>query len=195
MKPKSCDLVPKPVHFTLRAPLQQSHFLIDLLRSKSLNCGFKSVGELVFLQDEECLATENDPLANLKARSRGLIVSDGYAVSFMPKSFFGFELKLKNDNIMYVGLSEHESTVELPNGTIVETGLEDECHWQTFVNTFNPRQANAPLDCVCSHKSVCSLLKEAEDLDLLKSITDPTGYWNTHDKNRLMKRCLSIRSA
>ena len=187
------EISPEPVHFTLRAKVEESPFLIALLHGQSLSCGFRHVGDLHYFETDDCIVHNGDRYSHLKIRARGTAFIGKYVVSYIPRSFRGFEAELPNGNIMYIGLSEYDPFIELPDGSVWKTGLSHTTQWQTFVKTFNINQKD-PLDCVRSHKVVCELLARAGELKMLSSVFDSTGYWNSLDYLDLPAKNVIIRS-
>lgn len=181
------DLTPAPVHFTLRAPIIEMGRTVSALRKAALRIGFNDVGPPADLVGEDCAVVNKDPLAGLKVHARGFLVAPGGVISFMPIEINGFTVELPNGLPFHIGLCRYPERIEVQNRSLP---TKIRCaQWMSFVRTVKTNQCKRPDECVESHIKALTLLREAERLGVLISITDPYQQWSRPDRRVFERIC------
>lgn len=163
-----------PLHFQVSADRGRANKIVAALREAACGMNFASVGPAYQLLGDECAVEENDPLVTLKVRSRGLFAEGGVIASYMPDVIDGFESVMRNGNKLAFMLASFPEEIEIAPGMVIRPGPEAQC--KTFAHTVKLDQDNT-MQCVESHRSALSLLREASELGCSVSIQDPYKHW------------------
>lgn len=178
---------PKPVHFSLRAPIVEMHETVKNLYAAAHRIGFCDISPHVRFSGDECVVIENDPHAALKVHARGFFVQDESVISFLPFEISGFSVALKNGNVFNIGLARFFAKVKY-DGRSFNTRFSFAAQWNSFVRTVSMGKRDR-IDCLESHLKSLMLLREAEKLGILMKITDPYKQWDHPDLSRFEMIC------
>jgi hypothetical protein len=170
------------VHFTLRSTPDESAPRMYQLWRAAKDVGFAALGPLSLLAGDDVAIIPNDPMKTLKLHARGLLVHEEEIVSYMPTGIVGFEALLPNGEKMAIGLCEYPDSVTSDRGIELSTGMAGRSGWMSFARTLKSCECDCCQACIDSHHALIRLLEAADNMDILKHVRDPFGYWGSKDE-------------
>jgi hypothetical protein len=168
----------QPVYFQMSCKIEDATRRIKALRHLAQDLHFNSVSSMFVFKGDDCAILEDDPLEEIKIRSRACLKIGDCYVSIQPERMVGFVAEMPNKEIFCIGLCVYPAKIKIDD-SLIETGLGGKAYWANFVSTVvfdHSREENLE-ECVRSHRSVNRILKQAEQDGILDKVVDPTLFW------------------
>lgn len=182
---KTSILAPASVHFSLRSPTAEMGQIVLSLHREAKRL-FDCVGPPVNLIGEDCAVQYRDPLVGLKVHARGFLVAPGGAFSVLPQEINAFTIRLPNGLPFHIGLCRYPEQVEVQGKVLPVKSIG--AQWMSFFRSVKLEQ-DKPGVCVEGHIKALMLLRHAEKMGVLLSISDPYKQWFSPDSSVFDQIC------
>ncbi len=179
-------LTPASVHFTLRSPVVEMDGAVNELRRVASTIGFAGIGPKIVLAGEDCAVEDKDPLAGLKVHARGFLIVPGGGFSILPCEINGFTIELPNGLPFHIGLCRYPETFEIDKH-FLNTKISG-AQWMSFFRSVRHQQ-DKPGICIESHIKALTLLRKAEQMGILASVSDPYKQWSNPNSSVFDRIC------
>ena len=183
------------IHYSLKATgsIEDARRLVERLHKRAGNLPFESVGGILHLSGPDCdyeQADRADPNRWLLVQAQQIVERDGDMFHACPTRMIAFStLPAPGSELANFGLAKYPATISTHEGKSIATGLGSGWSWASFCKTqyaSNPAHGGVE-NFLRAHLSLVALLDHAEELGILDSVSDESGYWEKRDEQALVQ--------